>query len=368
MPWASVADNVWLPLRLARQSRCAAGGARDRRTLLDLVGLAGFADAYPRELSGGMKMRVSIARALVTRPRLLLMDEPFAALDEITRFRLNNDLLASVAATGCTVVFVTHSVFESVYLSTRIVVMGGRPGRVICGDSRRPARAARRNRCGAIRAISRLRRLLRRRCATAWPAMCAGRPRECAARARRPVRPAAGWLVLLAALAAWEAVVRINEIPPYKLPAPSAVLAALIADRGILLPALGVTLADHRARLRHGACRRGRHGDPAHTLPLGRGRILALRGDPAGDAARGHRPCHRHLCRRRGDGGDLGLSGRVFPGPGGNHGGALVRRTAGWPTCSACTARSPGSGCSGSSCRRPFPSSSPASGRRRACR
>ncbi len=98
---------------------------------LSLVGLEPFAGAYPRELSGGMKMRVSIARAMVTNPRLILMDEPFAALDEITRQKLNNDLLALKAKIGCTVIFVTHSVFESVFLSDRIVVMAARPGRVI---------------------------------------------------------------------------------------------------------------------------------------------------------------------------------------------------------------------------------------------
>jgi NitT/TauT family transport system ATP-binding protein len=129
MPWAPVSDNVWLPLRLRGVPLRAA--RRDIEDSLALVGLSGFRDAYPRELSGGMKMRVSIARALSLKPKLLLMDEPFAALDEITRFKLNDDLLRLRHELGCTVVFVTHSVYESVYLSTRIVVMAARPGRVV---------------------------------------------------------------------------------------------------------------------------------------------------------------------------------------------------------------------------------------------
>jgi NitT/TauT family transport system ATP-binding protein len=129
MPWRSVFDNVYLPLKVARVTRRA---ARELvAAALAMVGLESFADAYPRELSGGMKMRVSIARAIVTRPRVLLMDEPFAALDEITRFKLNNDLLSLWHSGSWTVVFVTHSVYESVYLSNRIVLMGRRPGRVI---------------------------------------------------------------------------------------------------------------------------------------------------------------------------------------------------------------------------------------------
>jgi len=129
MPWASVFDNVWLPLRLAGVARMI---AEDRvRTMLGNVGLSEFAAVYPAELSGGMKMRTSIARALVTQPSVLLMDEPFAALDEITRNRLNVDLLAWWAARQLSVLFVTHSVYEAVFLSKRVLVMSPRPGKIV---------------------------------------------------------------------------------------------------------------------------------------------------------------------------------------------------------------------------------------------
>jgi NitT/TauT family transport system ATP-binding protein len=131
MPWTSVWENVYLPLKLRGKGKAEA--ETQVAEALKMVGLSKFANSYPRELSGGMKMRASIARALVTRPRVMLMDEPFAALDEMTRIKLNNDLQALWQEHGWTIVFVTHSVYESVYISNRIVVMAARPGRII-GD------------------------------------------------------------------------------------------------------------------------------------------------------------------------------------------------------------------------------------------
>ncbi len=129
LPWASAAENVWLPLRLRGVGWAAARG--EVWAALGRVGLAGFEGARPGELSGGMRMRVSIARALVGRPRVLLMDEPFAALDEFTRHGLQDDLLGVWREVGCTVVFVTHSIYEAAFLARRIVVMSARPGRIV---------------------------------------------------------------------------------------------------------------------------------------------------------------------------------------------------------------------------------------------
>ena len=129
MPWATVQDNVRLPLKLAGISKRAASIAVAEA--IALVDLQGFEKSYPRELSGGMKMRVSIARALVTQPEVLLMDEPFGALDEMTRSKLNSDVLDLWLQKQWTVVFVTHNIYEAVYLSNRVIVMASRPGRVV---------------------------------------------------------------------------------------------------------------------------------------------------------------------------------------------------------------------------------------------
>ncbi|MGJ7510520.1 ABC transporter ATP-binding protein [Variovorax sp. GT1P44] len=129
MPWASVRTNVRLPLDLAGVPRKEAEGRVAEA--LELVGLDKFASALPRALSGGMQMRVSIARGLVTQPDLLLMDEPFGALDEITRHKLDSELLDLWRKKKLTVIFVTHSIHEAVFLSSRVIMMAARPGRVV---------------------------------------------------------------------------------------------------------------------------------------------------------------------------------------------------------------------------------------------
>ncbi len=227
MPWASVFDNVWLPLRLAGRGRAEAG--EQVRSLLDLVGLTGFEAAYPRELSGGMKMRVSIARALASRPWLMLLDEPFAALDEITRGRLNDDLLDWWAARGLTALFVTHSVYEAVYLSQRIVVMSARPGRVLDRADGRRALSARR----CVPRLAALRAAVQR----SFGRLAGGAPGDALMAAQpggRLVTVGVPALVLVAALLAWEALVRIAQIPHYILPAPSLILATLWENFGSL--------------------------------------------------------------------------------------------------------------------------------------
>jgi len=128
LAWRSVLDNVALPLQVGGGK--ALPGARSPQELLSLVGLSGWEKAYPHELSGGMRQRVAIARALVSGPRLLLMDEPFGALDEITRDRLNEELLQLWETTGTTIVFVTHSIYEAAFLGQSVLLLAARPGRV----------------------------------------------------------------------------------------------------------------------------------------------------------------------------------------------------------------------------------------------
>jgi len=162
MPWRTVEQNVGLSLELEHAAR----PLRSQRvaSMLDLVGLKHFAKRYPRELSGGMKMRASIARALVSRPRILLLDEPFAALDEMTRDRMNEELLRLYDEQKWTVLFVTHSVAEAVFLSTRVVILSAHPGRMahdVAVELPWPRTAALRDAPAFEQAVTRISRILR---------------------------------------------------------------------------------------------------------------------------------------------------------------------------------------------------------------
>ncbi|RWF66896.1 ABC transporter ATP-binding protein, partial [Mesorhizobium sp.] len=137
LPWRTVRDNVRLPLAVGQGSLTRKIEDRSEE-LLELMGLAGFGERLPHQLSGGQRQRVAIARALLGEPRLLLMDEPFGALDEITRDRLNDELLALWRRTGTTILFVTHSIAEAAYLGERVIVLAANPGRLIKDLDMRP--------------------------------------------------------------------------------------------------------------------------------------------------------------------------------------------------------------------------------------
>jgi len=162
LPWRTALQNVRLPLEVGRRPALPPGD-RTPEDLLALVGLKGWENALPHQLSGGMRQRVSIARALLGGPRLLLMDEPFGALDEITRDRLNEELLRIWQETGTTVLFVTHSIYEAAFLGRQVMVMAAAPGRVramIDVDLPEPRRLALRETAGFVALASRLRRSL----------------------------------------------------------------------------------------------------------------------------------------------------------------------------------------------------------------
>ena len=161
LPWRTAIENVRLPLRIGGGSTMESTASPEE--LLELVGLAGRENAYPHQLSGGMRQRVSIARALVCKPRVLLMDEPFGALDEITRDRLNEELLRIWEATGTTILFVTHSIPEAAFLSQQVLVLSAHPGRVrevVPIDLPQPRRLAVRDTHEFTAVTARLRRLL----------------------------------------------------------------------------------------------------------------------------------------------------------------------------------------------------------------
>ena len=298
MPWSSVRNNVRLPLDLAGVPR-AEGNTRVNE-VLELVGLGKFADVLPRELSGGMQMRVSIARGSVTRPKLLLMDEPFGALDEITRNKLDSDLLRLWQEQNLTVVFVTHSIHEAVFLSQRVIMMAARPGRVVEDiPIREPFRAARRS-------------------ASARPFPCM--PVSCRTVCYRPASlvwshnmkttTATPWiqhprflkilyptLVAVAMVLLWQGAVSYFRIPAFLVPSPLVMLESLWTHLTPLLLALlftlKITLISFLLSIVIGAavafirCRTALWKPPCFPTSCF-----------AGDADRRHRPADHHLGER----------------------------------------------------------------------
>ena len=321
LPWKTVRDNVFLPLKLAGMSRREA--AERIAETLRMVGLENFAGAYPRELSGGMKMRVSIARALVTQPRVLLMDEPFAALDEITRFKLNDDLLRLWEAQRWTVVFVTHSVFE-----VGVPVEPSRGHERAAGPRLRRPRD--RRALPARRSVSHLddvQRALPPRVGRASPrdgrgAGMSTRPADTlepgdrgpslATRVAVPVALGAAMLGL------WEFLVWHWQIPKFVLPAPSMI--AELVPAGLPDPVrLAVDhLRDHGRGLPDRARGRGRAGDALRPVRARGDEPLPLCRDPPGDADRLDRAADPDLGRarpHRAGAPDPGDDRRVLPDP-----------------------------------------------------
>ena len=225
-PWLSALDNIEFPLALRHAPR---EERRARATdMLNLVGLQGFGARYPHELSGGMKQRVSIARGLVQDPPVLLMDEPFAALDEQTRMTMGHELLRIWSQTAKTVVFVTHSLTEAVYLADEVLVMSARPGRIIDRIAINAAAPAhlRDDGDGRVRPPAR-------------PHLAAD-PEERVM--RRPSPATVRWLILVALLVFWELMPRTGIIPELFLPSLSKTVAVLVKDWREYASELAVTL------------------------------------------------------------------------------------------------------------------------------